>query len=77
MILAEPAGFERHAPRFILAFGASHKNFPQSCQALRKISEDFCRDFALIAARPEDARNKDPAWSFRAQGQVGPQSGPW
>ena len=67
MILAQPAGFQRYAARLILAVGRSGKNFPQSCEALRKISEDFSSDFALIAARPKDAGNQDPAWSFATQ----------
>ena len=67
MILAQPAGFQRHAARLILAVGRSGKNFPQSWEALRKISEDFSSDFALIAARPKDAGHQDPAWSFAAQ----------
>src|SRR5437016_14186493 len=71
MILAQPAGFQRHAARLIPAVGKSDKNLPQSCQALRKISEDFSGDFALIAARPKNARNQDPAWSFSAQWEVG------
>jgi hypothetical protein len=77
MILAQPAGFQRDAARLILAIGMSYKNFPQSCQAFRKISKDFSGNFALIAARPKDARNQDPAWSIRAQWEVGPLSGPW
>src|SRR5206468_1760285 len=36
----------------------------------RKISEDFSGDFALVAARPEDARNYQPAWSFTSQREV-------
>ena len=71
MILAQPAGFQRYAARLIHAVGESDKNFPQSCQALRKISEDFSGDFALIAARPKNARNQDPSWSLRAQWEVG------
>src|SRR5260370_28702007 len=67
MILAQPTRFHRHAPRLILAIGMAGKNFPQSCQAFRKISEDFCRDFALVAARPQYACKQDPAWSFGAQ----------
>jgi len=70
MILAQPAGFQRYAARLIPAIGMSGKNFPQSCEALGKISEDFSSDFALIAARSKDARNQDPAWSFRAQWEV-------
>src|SRR5690242_8580372 len=57
MILAKPAGFQRQAARLIFAVGVSGKNFPQSCQAFRKISEDFSGDFALVASRPENARN--------------------
>src|SRR2546423_8587951 len=76
MILAQPAGFQRYAARLILAVGKSDKNLPQSCQTLRKISEDFSGDFALVAARPKDARNQDPAWSFRAQWRVGSFSSP-
>jgi hypothetical protein len=75
MILAQPAGFQRHAPRRNLALGMSGENFPQSREAFRKISEDFSGDFALVAARPQDARNQDPAWSFSAQGEVGPPNG--
>jgi hypothetical protein len=75
MILAQPAGFQRHTPRLHLAFGVSDKNFLQSREAFRKIGEEFSGDFALIAARPKDARNQDPAWSFRAQWEVRPQSG--
>jgi hypothetical protein len=52
MILAQPAGFQRQAPRFILAFRVSDKNFLQSCQAGRKVSEEFSGDFPLVAARP-------------------------
>jgi len=52
MILAEPAGFQRHAPRLISATGVSGENFAQPCQAFRKISEDFCRNFSFVAARP-------------------------
>jgi len=37
MILAQPAGFQQEAVRLILAIGMSCKNFPQSCQAFRKI----------------------------------------
>jgi hypothetical protein len=39
----------------------SDKNLPQLCQAFRKISEDFSGDLALVATRPKDARNQDPA----------------
>ena len=67
MILAQPAGFQRQAARLIFAAGVAGKNFPQSCQAFRKISEDFSGDFAFVAARPKDARNYQPAWSFTAQ----------
>ncbi len=53
MILAQPAGFQRYAARLMLAIiRMSDKDFPQSCQAFRKISEDFSGDFALVAARP-------------------------
>jgi hypothetical protein len=76
MVLAQPAGFQRHPSRLIFAIGKSYKNFLQACEAFRKISEDFSGDFALIAARPKDARNQDPAWSFSAQWEVGPLSGP-
>ncbi len=75
MILAQPAGFQGHAARLILATGMSGKDFPQSCQAFRKISNDFSRNFALVAARPKDARHQDPAWSFKAQWEVGPPGG--
>src|SRR6266581_2111128 len=75
MILTQPAGFQRQATRLIVAFGATDKHFPQSCKAFRKISEDFSGDFALVAARPKDASNQDPAWSFRAQWDVGPLNG--
>ncbi len=75
MILAQPAGFEGHAARLILATGVSGKNLPQSCQALRKISKDFSGDFALVTTRPKDARNQDPAWSFQAQWEVEPLDG--
>src|SRR5260370_26947531 len=75
MILAQPAGFQPHPSRLIFAIGKSYKNFLQSCEAFRKISEDLRGDFALIAARPQDARNQDPAWSFKAQWEVGPLSG--
>jgi len=78
MILAQPAGFQRYAARLIpTIIRMSDKNFPQSYQAFRKIREDFSGDFALVAARPQDARNQDPAWSFRAQWEVGPLAGPW
>jgi len=40
------------------------------CQAFRKISEDFSGDFALVAARPKDARNYQPTWSFTSQREV-------
>ena len=67
MILAQPAGFQRYAALLVFAVGMSDKDFRQSCQAFRKISENFSGDFALVAARPKDARNYDPAWSFTAQ----------
>src|SRR6202022_35050 len=44
MILAQPAGFQRHPPRLIFAIGMSYKNVLQSCEAFRKISEDFSGD---------------------------------
>ena len=34
--------------------------------------EEFSGDFAFVAARPKNARNQNPAWSFRAQRRVGP-----
>ncbi len=53
MILAQPAGFQRYAARLILAIiRVSDKNFLQSCQPFRKISQDFSGHFALVAARP-------------------------
>jgi hypothetical protein len=52
MILAQPAGFQRHAPRLIFAIGMPYKNFLQTCEAFRKIGEDFGRNFPLVAARP-------------------------
>ncbi len=77
MILAQPAGFQRHAPRLILAIGITDKNFLQSCESFRKICEEFSGDFPLVAARPKDARNQDPAWSVRAQWESGPLRGQW
>src|SRR5258708_2650197 len=71
VILAQPAGLQRHAAWFTPAAGMSNESFPQSSESFRKISEDFSGDFALVAARPKDARNQDPAWSFRAQWRVG------
>src|SRR6266849_9176616 len=75
LILAQPAGFQRHAARLVLAVGMPHKNLPQQRQPPRKIGQDFSRDFAFVAARPQDARNQDPAWSFKAQWETGPFSG--
>ena len=67
MILAQPAGLQRYASRLILAFGVSYKNFAQARKPYRKIGEEFSSNFALVAARPQDASNQDPSWSFRAQ----------
>ena len=77
MILAEPAGLQRYAAGLIFAVGVSDKHFAQSCQAFGKIGEEFGGNFALVAARPKDARNQDPAWSFRAQWEIRPPSGSW
>jgi hypothetical protein len=67
MILAQPAGFQRHAPRLSLTLRVSDKNFPQSCQSFWKISQEFSGDFALVAGRFQDACNQDPTWSWSAQ----------
>ena len=70
MVLAQPAGFQKRAARLVPAFGLADKNFLQFCEAFRKIRKDFGSDFALVATRSKDARNQDPAWSFRAQWEL-------
>jgi hypothetical protein len=75
MILAQPARFQRQEARLALAIGITDKNLLQSCEPFRKISEELGRNFAFVAARPQDARNQDPAWSFGAQWKTEPFSG--
>jgi len=56
MILAQPARPHRHAPRLILAVRLPDKHFLQFGKPFRKIGEQFCCDFALVPARPQNAR---------------------
>jgi hypothetical protein len=75
MILAKPARLERHSPWLIFSFRLADEDFLQSCQAFWKIGEEFGSDFAFVAARPQDASNKNPAWSLGAQWGGGPFTG--
>ena len=50
-----------------LGVTVAEKNLAELRKSLGKIREEFGGDFALVAARAEDAGNYDPAWSFAAQ----------
>src|SRR5215467_14253042 len=67
MVLAQPTGFQRHAPRLTITLRGSKKNFLQFGEPFRKIGEDFRGDFALVASRTEDARHQNPSWGIRVQ----------
>ena len=68
MILAQPAGFHRDRTRLDLAVRLSDKYFLKSCESFRKIRQQFRGNFALVTARPQNARYQQPSWSFNAQG---------
>ena len=67
VILAQPAGFHGHATRLSYAATVPKETFRQFCESFRKIGQEFGSNFALIAARPQNARNQQPAWRFKAQ----------
>jgi len=67
MILLNPGFSDTRRGSFAI-IRMSDKNFPQSGQAFRKISEDFSGHFALVAARRR-MRATRPAWSFRLNGK--------
>ena len=75
MILAEPAGLQWHPPWLRLARSVSDKDFLQLSKPLGKIGEEFSSNFALVAARPQDAGNKNPAWNLGAQWEEEPFGG--
>ena len=67
MVLTEPAGFNCDPARLRFPGNSANKHLLQFGKALGKIGEQYCGNFALIAAGAQDAGDNDPAWSFRAQ----------
>ncbi len=68
MVLAKPAGFQRNKARLCRsAVACGKENFRQSCQSFGKIREKFRSQFALIAARPQNPRDNQPALRYGAQ----------
>lgn len=64
MIFAQPAGLHCDSSRRSHCVGRREKHFANLRQSLRKIRQEFRRNLAFIATRPQNPRNQDPSRRF-------------
>jgi hypothetical protein len=67
MILADPKGLKTDAARLRLSGAVSDEHFLDSCEAFREIGEQVRSNFAFIAARTQDVRQRDPSMRLGVQ----------
>jgi hypothetical protein len=67
MILADPERFDVDTARLGFSGAIAEEHFLDLREAFREIGEEFGGDFALVAARAQDVRERHPTLRFRVQ----------